>query len=60
MLEGLGTETFTAPGDTPLAHLWTALLMGDYVSYYLALSYGIDPTPVPAIETLKKDLKGEN
>jgi glucose/mannose-6-phosphate isomerase len=29
---------------------------GDWVSFYLALLYGIDPTPVPVIEFLKKEL----
>lgn len=57
MLEGLSIDGYTAKGDTLLAHIWTALNFGDYVSYYLALAYGVDPTPVDALENLKAALK---
>jgi len=30
--------------------------MGDYLAYYLAMAYGVDPTPVMAIEDLKARL----
>lgn len=58
MLEGLNTDFFDAQGETPLAHIWTALHFGDYVAYYLAMAYGVDPTPVAALENLKNALKG--
>jgi glucose/mannose-6-phosphate isomerase len=32
------------------------VLFGDYVSYYLALLYQADPTPVAAIDHLKQRL----
>jgi glucose/mannose-6-phosphate isomerase len=32
------------------------ILMGDYVSYYLALLYRIDPYPIKAVEYLKSEL----
>jgi glucose/mannose-6-phosphate isomerase len=57
MLEGLNTDRYTAKGDTPLAHIWTALHFGDYVAYYLAMAYGVDPTPVDALQSLKAALK---
>ncbi len=57
MLEGIGTVTIKASGDTPLEQLWTAVHMGDYVAYYLAMIYGADPTPVEAIEGFKKELQ---
>ena len=53
MLAGMGTDFYEAKGDNRLAHLWTTLHFGDYVSYYLALSYEVDPTPIPAIQDLK-------
>ena len=56
MLEGMGTDTYDAKGDTPLANLWTTLHFGDYMAYYLALLYEVDPTPVAALQKLKKDL----
>ena len=57
MVEGFNTEIFEAQGYSRMAQQWTALHFGDYVSFYLAMSYGADPTPVPAIEDLKKQMK---
>ena len=57
MLEGLNTDFIEARGDTPLAHLWTLLHFGDYMAYYLAMAYEVDPTPVQALENLKEQLK---
>jgi glucose/mannose-6-phosphate isomerase len=59
MLEGLNTDGYMAKGDAPIAHIWTALHFGDYVAYYLAMAYGVDPTPVDALENLKAALKKE-
>lgn len=56
MLDGLGTDFFEAGGNTPLANLWTTLHFGDYMAYYLAMLYEVDPTPVAALQKLKKDL----
>ena len=56
MLEGFGTDTLEAAGDTRLAQQWTSLHFGDYTSYYLAMAYGADPTPVEAIQGLKRRL----
>lgn len=59
MLQGQNTDTITALGDSPLANLWTVLHYGDYTSYYLAMAYGLDPTPVPMLNDLKEKMKGE-
>jgi glucose/mannose-6-phosphate isomerase len=40
-----------------MAQQWTLLHFGDYVAYYLAMAYGVDPTPVDAIEGFKQALK---
>ena len=56
MLAGVNTDLFEAQGDTPLAHMWTALHFGDYMAYYLALLYDIDPTPIPMLQGFKKQL----
>lgn len=56
MLEGLSTDFFDAQGETPLAQMWTALHFGDYMAYYLAMAYQVDPTPVAAIEGFKKEM----
>jgi glucose/mannose-6-phosphate isomerase len=57
MLEGLNTDFIDAQGETPLAHLWTVLHFGDYTAYYLAMAYGVDPTPVEAIESFKQEMR---
>lgn len=57
MVEGFNTDILDAQGGSRLAHQWTTLHLGDYVAYYLAMAYGVDPTPVPAIEDLKEQLK---
>ena len=56
MLEGINSDFIDARGDNALAHLWTALHFGDYTAYYLAMAYGVDPTPVAAIENLKHEM----
>lgn len=40
----------------PVAEIGQAVLLGDFVSYYLAILNGVDPTPVEAIDQLKKEL----
>jgi hypothetical protein len=37
--------------------LWTCLHYGDYVAYYLAMSYDVDPTPVASIENFKREMR---
>jgi glucose/mannose-6-phosphate isomerase len=56
MLEGISTDAVDAIGETPLANQWTTLLYGDYVAYYLAMAYGIDPTPIAALVGFKQQL----
>jgi glucose/mannose-6-phosphate isomerase len=56
MLEGMNTDFVDARGDTPLAHIWTLILFGDYVAYYLAMGYGVDPTPIQALVDFKKSM----
>jgi glucose/mannose-6-phosphate isomerase len=57
LLEGLNTDYTDGRGDSPLAHMWTLILFGDYLAYYLAMAYGVDPTPVPALVNLKEALR---
>lgn len=45
-----------AVGESPLARLMSAVLLGDFVSVYLAVRRGVDPTPVTAIDELKSRL----
>ena len=43
-------------GTSALARMFSLVYAGDFASCYLALAYGEDPTPVAAIEWLKKQL----
>ncbi|NPV91650.1 MAG: bifunctional phosphoglucose/phosphomannose isomerase [Firmicutes bacterium] len=45
-----------ARGGSKLARAYSLIYVGDYASVYLALMYGIDPTPVKLIDALKKRL----
>jgi glucose/mannose-6-phosphate isomerase len=56
MLEGMNTDHVDARGNTALAHMWTLILFGDYVAYYLSMGYGVDPTPIQALVDFKKSM----
>ena len=43
-------------GDSRLERVLSAVLLGDLVSVYMAVLAGVDPTPVPAIDRLKREL----
>jgi glucose/mannose-6-phosphate isomerase len=53
---GVKHEIADAEGKSKLAQMMSLILLGDYVSYYLALLYGIDPYPIKAVEYLKSEL----
>jgi len=53
---GIEHELVEARGDSPLAQMMSMVLLGDYVSFYLALLNSVDPTPVAPIDYLKKRL----
>ncbi|MQA84005.1 MAG: mannose-6-phosphate isomerase [Streptosporangiales bacterium] len=50
---GAAVSEVAATGTHPLERLASLVGVLDYVSVYLALLYGIDPSPVAAIEELK-------
>lgn len=43
-------------GDTVLAQMLWGSILADFVSIYVAILNGVDPTPVPLIEKLKREL----
>lgn len=51
-----GVERIKSGGGR-LARILTTMLLGDFTSVYLALLYGIDPTPVEKIDFLKRRLQ---
>jgi glucose/mannose-6-phosphate isomerase len=54
---GINVDFVQGKGEGRMAHQWTLLHFGDYLAYYLAMAYGVDPTPVQAIEGLKTAMK---
>jgi len=57
--QGIGTDMYHAKGKTAMEQVWTAVQFGDYMSYYLAMLYGVDPTPITAMDNLKIALSQE-
>lgn len=53
---GVAHQTVTARGGSPLAQALSVIHLGDMVTFYLALLYGEDPSPVKAIVALKERL----
>ena len=43
-----------------LSRIFSLIYIGDFISYYLAIAYGIDPTPVERVTYLKEQLKKNN
>jgi glucose/mannose-6-phosphate isomerase len=53
---GIPFERVTARGRSATAQLFTSIVAGDYTSYYLAILYATDPSPVEPIDYLKQRL----
>ncbi|WKZ37193.1 MAG: SIS domain-containing protein [Anaerolineales bacterium] len=53
MLEALNTDVIDARGESIIAHLWTLIIFGDYMAYYLAMAYGADPSEEHALLSFK-------
>ncbi len=53
----VGYQIVDGEGTNPLSQMMSLVLFGDYVSYYLAILYKVDPSPIKAIDYLKGQLK---
>jgi glucose/mannose-6-phosphate isomerase len=51
-----GIETVQAEGEGELAQLFDLMLVGTFVSLHMADRAGIDPGPIPILDTLKDEL----
>ncbi|PKO07454.1 MAG: hypothetical protein CVU41_01790 [Chloroflexi bacterium HGW-Chloroflexi-3] len=49
MCNGIGTDSYCARGEDLLSHIWTTILFGDFLAYYLAIAYECDPTPIATL-----------
>ena len=54
--KGVEVKEFVAQGNSVLARMFSLISLGDWLSYYLALLAGVDPSPVPVIMQLKSKL----
>ena len=54
---GVECRTVDGVGQSHLAQILSAVMFGDFTSYYLALLNGEDPSPVPALDYLKSVLR---
>lgn len=52
--KNIAYELIEAVGEDVMAQKLSLVILGDWVSYYLALLNGVDPTPVETIEKAKK------
>ncbi len=57
---GISVHWPTLSAAAPVARLLEAVLLGDYVSYYLALVNGVDPTPTMALDSIKAQIRRSN
>ena len=54
--KGIDSTLIEMPDANIFNTIFSTLILGDWVSYYLALAYKQDPTPVAIVEDLKKKL----
>lgn len=54
--EGVKVFDIWPRGNNLLGRMFSLIYTGDYISFYLAVLYGIDPTPIGKIDYLKKQL----
>ena len=52
----LNMETVELTGDNVFTKIFSSLQLADWVSYYIAKEYGIDPADISAIEEFKKTI----
>lgn len=54
--EGVELVEVWSRGEGLLSRVFSLIYIGDFISYYLAILYGIDPTPVDRVTYLKNEL----
>jgi glucose/mannose-6-phosphate isomerase len=57
--EGVSVLEIWSRGQNLLSRIFSLIYIGDFISFYLAILYGIDPTPVDRVTYLKKRLAKE-
>ncbi|HLY27663.1 MAG TPA: bifunctional phosphoglucose/phosphomannose isomerase [Aggregatilineales bacterium] len=54
--QGIAVDVVKMRGHSPIGQMLSGIQYGDYVSYYVAMSYGVDPTPTPALAEIRERL----
>lgn len=54
--EGVEVIEVSSRGEGLLSRIFSLIYIGDFVSYYLAMLYKVDPVPVERIEYLKNEI----
>lgn len=58
--EGVGVFEIWSKGENLLSRIFSLIYIGDFISFYLAILYGIDPAPVDRVTYLKNQLAKSN
>ena len=53
-IKGIESEILNMQGNSVFEKIFSSIALADWTSYYLALAYGQDPTPVDMVENFKK------
>lgn len=53
---GVEAVSYMLQEKTRLGQSFELLVLGSYASFYLAMLYGIDPTPIPMVDWFKKNM----
>ncbi len=54
--KGVNVHTAQATGGDRLSRMFSLIVLGDWISFYLAMLTEVDPTPIPSIDRLKAAL----
>jgi glucose/mannose-6-phosphate isomerase len=54
--KGVNVHSCEAQGSQRLSRMFSLIVLGDWVSFYLAMLTEVDPTPIPSIDRLKAAL----
>ncbi len=58
--QGIAVDVVKMRGNSRLAQMLSGVQYGDYVSYFVAMSYGVDPTPTLAMMQIKERMAAAN
>jgi glucose/mannose-6-phosphate isomerase len=54
---GLESREVQARGDSPIQRALSLIMVGDFMTTYLGIARGVDPTPIPILTGLKERLR---